>query len=460
MKTIESAAERPTRTRNWVIAFAASLGVITYIDRACISKLAPWISADLDLSKDQMSWVYSAFFWTYALFEIPGGWMGDRWGARRVLMRIVLWWSFFTAATGWVGSLWALIAIRALFGMGEAGAFPNLTRALMVWLPREERVRAQGITWLSTRWGGAITPLLVLWIVQYTTWRHAFEIFGLVGVVWAGVFFWWYRDDPRSHPAVNEAERKILPDPATLHLGHEPVPWKLFVTTPTVWLLWLQYSCLGYAWVFYITWLPTYINETFKEPWAQSELFKAAMAGIPLLFGGVGSLFSGWFARHLDARLGNLAQSRRWLAGTGHFVAAAFFLLSTFVDNPIGKMLLMGMASFGNDLAMPPSWGACMDVGRKYAGTLSGSMNMMTNLAQGLAPLITARLLRATGDNWNVVFYQSALIYLLGMTCWLLLDPVTPLEEQGKSSSPRRGGHENDIVDAAVEEQTGGPGAA
>src|SRR5437762_4549571 len=143
--------ERPTRVRFWVIVFAVTLAIITYIDRVCISQAAPSISSDLRLNSAQMGWVFSAFTFAYALFEIPAGYMGDRIGPRRVLMRIVVWWSFFTAATGWAWNWVSLLITRFFFGAGEAGAFPNLTKAFDGWLPPRERARAQGIMWMSAR---------------------------------------------------------------------------------------------------------------------------------------------------------------------------------------------------------------------------------------------------------------------------------------------------------------------
>jgi len=173
----------PSRVRYWVIVFAVALAVVTYIDRVSISFAAPAISQDLGLDSVQMGWVLFAFASAYALFEIPGGYLGDRSGPRSVLMRIELWWSFFTAATGWAWSYASLLVTRFLFGAGEAGCFPNLTKAFTVWLPERERVRAQSITWLSARWGGAFTPPLVLWVMTRVGWRHAFEVFGAMGVV-------------------------------------------------------------------------------------------------------------------------------------------------------------------------------------------------------------------------------------------------------------------------------------
>ena len=207
------AGPRPavTRTRYLVVVFAVILAIIQYIDRVAISQAAPLISRDLSLDKEQMALVFSAFTLAYALFEIPTGYMGDRLGARRVLIRVVLWWSFFTAATGWAWNLASLVAIRFLFGAGEAGCFPNIARAFNRWLPIDERVRAQGILWMFARWGGAVAPLLLVIVLQYVNWRRAFELFAVLGIVWCVFWFRWFRDHPADHPSVNAAELALMP---------------------------------------------------------------------------------------------------------------------------------------------------------------------------------------------------------------------------------------------------------
>ena len=285
----------PTRRRLGVIGFAVALAVVTYIDRVCISQAAPAMRADLGLSAAQMGWAFSAFFWAYALFEVPSGWLGDRIGARKVLMRVVIWWSFFTAATGWVFNFGSLLVTRAMFGAGEAGCFPNVTRAFTTWLPRSERLRAQGILWLSARWGGAFTPLLVALLLEHLSWRRTFELFGLLGVVWAVLFYRWYRDDPRLCPGINAAELALLPPTEEVTLGHDKVPWRALVQSRSVWLLCLQFFCLNFGAVFYITWLPTYLREARGMTLTQG----AVLAGLPLFFGGLGSLFCGFISAPL-----------------------------------------------------------------------------------------------------------------------------------------------------------------
>src|SRR5262245_16931444 len=260
-----ASALRPTRARYGVIAFAASVAALTYIDRVCISKAEPFITKEFGLTPVEMGWVFSAFGVGYALFEVPGGWLGDRIGARKVLTRIVLWWSFFTAATGWARNLGWLIVTRFLFGAGEAGCFPNVARALKTWLPENERVRAQSIVWLSARWGGAFTPFLIVFLLDVLPWREILYVFGALGVVWSVLFYRWYRDNPRDLKSANAAEVAFIEGAAGAPPPEAgPTPWTAMLASRTVWLLCLQYCCLAYAWIFYVTWLPKYLQEKLQ----------------------------------------------------------------------------------------------------------------------------------------------------------------------------------------------------
>jgi sugar phosphate permease len=414
---------KPTRARHWVILFAVTLAILAYIDRVCISMAAPRMREDLGLSPTQMGSVFSAFALAYALFEIPGGWLGDWMGPRRVLLRIVLWWSAFTALTGTVWSFLSLWITRFLFGAGEAGCFPNLTKAFTTWLPQHERVRAQGIMWTFARWGGAFTPVLVLAVFRYIDWRWAFVLFGGLGIIWAVFFYRWFRDNPRDHRSVNAAELALLQGAEELASGHGDVPWRKFLTSRTVMLLWAQYFFLSFPWYFFITWLPTYL----QEGRGLSEADSAVYAILPLLFGGFGDLSSGLVSSRVERALG-VRSGRRLLACVGFLGAAVFMALHTQIHDVLLAMLAMGMASFMNDLTMPPSWGACMDAGGKYAGTLSGSMNMMGNMAGFVAPWAGGWIVETTGGDWNVFLYVMAAVYLLGAVCWPFIDPVTPIE--------------------------------
>jgi MFS transporter, ACS family, glucarate transporter len=420
--------ERPTRVRYWVVVFAVTLAVITYIDRACLGFVAPTVMGDLGLTKEQMGIAFAAFTVCYALFEIPGGFLGDWMGPRKVLMRIVIWWSCFTAFTGMAWNFVSLAVTQALFGAGEAGCFPNITKAFTAWLPGEERVRAQGILWLSARWGGAFTPPLVFLVLKsLPSWRQAFFLFGGLGVVWAIFFYRWYRNNPRENPRVNAAELALLRANEGMASRHGPVPWGKFIRSPQVWLLCGQYACLSYGWYFYMFWLPTYLRES-----RHLDLGRTAMLSIlPLFLGGIGSFFSGFISAHVGRWMGSTLKARRLMAYLGCSGAGALLLASTVIRDPLLAMIAMGFASFSNDLVMPGSWGACMDVGGKAAGTLSGTMNMSGNLGGAFQPVATGFIVGLTHD-WNVAIYVSAGIYFLGIFCWMFLDPVTPLEAAGE----------------------------
>jgi len=449
--------DRPTRTRYWVIVFAVSLAIVQYIDRVAISQAMPAIAAELHFDARQQGLIYSAFTMAYALFEIPTGWLGDKLGAKKVLLRVVLWWSFFTAATGWMWNFASMWVTRFLFGAGEAGCFPNLTKALGVWLPVRDRTRAQSIMWMGARWGGAIAPLLLAVLMTVISWRTAFMLFSLLGVAWAIAFAWWFRDNPKDHPGVNAAERELLRENEKNIAGHGDVPWRELVRRRSIWLLWAQYFCLSYGWYFYVTWLPTYLAETSSvnlmdnvimrtigdglagiaalfgsslDQAVQVKLLNAARSGIPLFFGGIGALAGGIIASRLVARQITVPVVRRALGVVGFTGASALLMTSFYIKNPVLTILAMGLASFCNDLTMPGSWASCMDIGGKYAGTVSGSMNMMGNFGGMAGPIVTGFVLAATARDWQIVFAISSVIYFLGAVCWLFIDPVTPLEQE------------------------------
>jgi MFS family permease len=338
-------------------------------------------------------------------------------------MRIVIWWSFFTAATGWVWNATSLIVTRALFGAGEAGCFPNLTRVFTTWLPKGERERAQGTLWLAARWSGAFTPLMVAYMLDLMSWRRTFEVFGVIGVVWAVVFYWWFRDDPRTHPSVNAAELAMLPSAAETASGGNP-PWSRIFSSASIWLLCLQYACLSYGWYFYVTWLPKYLQDVRGT----SVKFGALLASLPLLLGGIGCMVSAQIIPRLAARTG-IILARRIVAVFGFVGASASVFAFVQVQDPVRAMLLLGLAGFFNDFVMPAAWAGCMDIGGRFSGTVSGTMNMVGNIGGALSPLAIGYILTWTSSNWSLTFYVSSAIYLLGGLCWLFIDAHTPLEQ-------------------------------
>jgi MFS transporter, ACS family, glucarate transporter len=439
----------PSHTRYYVIVFAVVLAVIQYIDRVAISLVEGDIRLDLGLSQKEMGFVFGAFTLAYALFEIPTGYLGDRIGARKVLIRVVLWWSFFTSATGMAWNWFSLMAVRFLFGMGEAGCFPNIARAFSRWLPTYERVRAQSILWMSARWGGAITPLLLavllrqlsehrvaLGLGSLATWRVAFMLFGLLGVFWCFAFYRWFRDRPADHPKVNAAELALMPQVKEGESDHPHVPWGVLFSRGSMVLLFIQYFTLSYSWYFFITWFPTYLKDSLHY---DLKAQGAVMAGVPLFLGGFGALFAGWITPTVTRLLGgNIARTRSVLGFVGQAMAGVCLVLATFMHTPIYAVAAIGIASFFNDLTMPGAWTACMDIGGKFTGTVSGAMNMMGNLGGFVSPIVIGFILDWTRDpvtrantplGFELAFYVTGVLYLVGAVCWLFIDSTTPLPQ-------------------------------
>lgn len=417
--------QKPTRARYVVVIFAVSLAVITYLDRFCISQTAPLISKDLGFDKAQMGWVFAAFNLAYGLFEVPTGWWGDRIGPRRILMRVVMWWSFFTMATGWAWNYISMLITRFLFGAGEAGAFPNVTKMFSIWLPVADRPRAQGILWMSARWGGAAAPPLVVFVLSYVpSWRWTFFVFGLLGIVWCVIFYWWFRDNPALHKSVNAAELALLPKPEDVTMSHGPTPWGLLLKSKQIWLICAQYVCQSYSFYFIVFWLPTYLLEARGMNLKQS----AWLAAMPTLLGGFGCFVSGMMLPSIGGRFG-VAITRKTTASFALIGAGLLMYSAMVIHSPVLAVLAMALAFFCNDLSMPVCWTVCMDIGGKMAGTVSGAMNMIGNLGGFLSQVVTGYVLKYTGNNWSVAFYLAAGAYILGGVIWMMIDPVTPLEK-------------------------------
>ena len=414
-----------TRVRYGVVGFGVALAVLAFVDRICISQAAPFISRDLGFDKAHMGTVFGAFLLAYSLFEIPSAWYGDKVGARSGLVRIVAAWSFFTALTGWAWSFASMVTIQFLFGTGEAGCFPVITKSFRAWLPLQERTRAQGILWTAARWGGAFTPLLVVWVMRQTSWRGAFVLFGSLGVIWTVLFARWYRDNPQEHPRVNEAEKALLRDSVSTGTVSHSVPWRKLLHSRSVLLLSLQYFFVSFSWYFYLTWLPTYLQEYHKL----SPDAAAGYAVFPLLFCGIGSLFCGFASQRVTRWTRSIGLTRKLMACTGFACAGLCLALATRMHGVNPTMALMATACFFNDQVVPHSWSSCMDIGgRNSASSVAGTMNLMGNLAGTSSSVLGGFILQQTHGNWNLFLLILAGVYFLGVFCWPFIDSETPLE--------------------------------
>jgi len=419
-----------SRARITLLWFGFVIAVITYLDRVCISAAAPYITDELHLTNAQMARVLSAFALAYAVFEVPSGWLADVIGPRKVLTRIVVWWSAFTMLTGAVTGYPSLVATRFLFGAGEAGALPSAMNAVSRWFPLSERGKANGAILFGTRVGGMIGVPLVLVLINRWGWRASFVIVGSTGLVWAAAWFQWFRNSPADHRSVSAAELAWIEQdgavvgqsPVSSHQsGHQSTPWRAILGSRNIYAVCAMYFTYGYGLYFYFTWLPTYLLRELKF----SVVSAGLLSGLPFVFAGAANLLGGWLTDVL-ARTRGLRTARCGLGFASFLTGALLTLISTMVPEPIAKAVLLALALGSVDLALSACWSVCLDIGRHNAGVVTGFMNTFSNLGGVLTPLVVAYAVDHW-HSWTYPFYVTAAVYAAGAVIWLAIDPDTPL---------------------------------
>lgn len=409
---------RPTRTRHVVLWLTVAVYMITYMDRVAISAAVPSIQKEFGFSTVTIGWILAAFQLSYALFQIPGGWLGDRFGPRRALSGVVIWWSVFTAATAFTWSAASMIVCRFLFGMGEAGAFPIATRSLSRWMLPSERGWAQGVTHAGSRLGGALTPVIAVALIAAFGWRGPFIIFALIGIVWAVVWFWYYRDSPAEHRSVNESERELIAGALGRRSGpgRGSVPWKQILTSRQMWILAAMYACYGYSIGIYLSWFPKYLVDAHGFTLAKMGLY----ASLPLLAGVLGDIAGGWTSDLIVKRTGNLKMGRRIVAIVGFLVAGSMIMLAVNQTDPETGVAFFCLAVFGLELTVGVSWAVALDIGDEYAGSVSAVMNTAGNLGATVSAAATGYLVTLYG--WSTAFGVLAALAAVAAFLFLWID--------------------------------------
>ena len=406
-----AAAARPTHTRHVVLALIVGAYMITYMDRVNIASAVPVIQKDMGFSMITIGWIFASFRWGYAFFQIPGGWLGDRIGGRRALALVVVWWSIFTSLTAFAWNAASMGIFRFFFGVGEAGAFPIATRSLSRWMLPTERGFAQGITHAASRLGAALTPALVVMMMIRFGWRMPFFVFGLIGLGWAAVWYWYYRDSPGQHLRINAAERRLIEDAIGIRtVSVQSVPWRGILRSPSLWTLSLMYFCYGYSIDIYLDWFPKYLNEHRGFNLTQMGMY----ASLPLLAGAAGDLLGGTVSDRCARRFGNLKVARRAVALAGFLVAAVFILPATFTHHSTASVLYSCVAVFGLEVTVGVSWAIPLDIGGDYAGSVASVMNTFGNLGSAVSPVLLAYLVGMYG--WNMPFLVCSALCIGGAT--------------------------------------------
>ena len=434
-----------SRVRFRILALVGSLSLLTYLDRICISRLQGEIQRDLGLSDIEMGAVFSAFFVGYALFEIPVGWLSDTLGARGVILRIVLWWSFFTALTGavldffpdsrlwlplpwgWVGLSWGfvtMVMVRFLFGCGEAGVYPTLSNVVRTWFPLTERAMAQGMIIMGSRFGAAMAPWVVGRLADAFGWRMAFVALGLVGVAWSLLFAKIFRERPADHPGIGRQElaRIGIASVAKAH-GGPSLPWREALRSPTVWALGaILILSNSFGWAFYASWQARYLLDVHGFKFRDSELW----TGLPYLCGAAGTVLGGVLSDQILARTKSIRWARSLVGMVGLGGAGGCFLAASVAHGRWEAVALLSLAAFSSDLFMAPFFAAMTDVGGRFTGTLVGSINMLGVLGASLFVLYIPWLLKQQVP-WQQVLQRIGCALLIASALWLIVDAGRPL---------------------------------
>jgi len=397
------------KKRHIVVGLLGLVSIITFLDRMAIAVTGTTIQAELGITPAEWGWVLGAYVIAYALFEVPSGAMGDRHGYRRELTRITVWWSVFTAATAACRNFWQLAASRFLFGIGAAGAYPNMSGVLYRWLPARERARGQGVIWAASRFGGALAPLLLVPIEARYGWRAVFVILGIIGLAWAIGWRLWFRDRPADQPGITPEEVAEIGD-GSGDAGHGGTPWGALLKLPQLWLIALAYAFYAFGSWFFFSWFPTWMVKGAGFTVLQMGLY----GSIPFFLGMAGNLAGGVLADRLAERIGmRRAYSR--IAATCLVVTAALLVAMSLVQSKVAVVLIAGASFAVMDLMLPSAWAMCMAIGGRYGGTATAVMNTAGNIGGFLCTIIFGYIVAATGDYDLPVQGVALMVFVAAM---------------------------------------------
>jgi ACS family glucarate transporter-like MFS transporter len=415
------------KKRHGVLGLLCVVSAITFLDRLAIPVAEPGIRADLHLGPAQWGWVLSAYVLANALFEIPSGALGDKVGQRVELTRITVWWSFFTAATGWCRNFGQMVGARFLFGIGAAGAYPNAAGVISRWFPKNEHARAQGYVWGASRLGGALAPLLLVPFAREFGWRAVFWLLGGVGMVWSVVWWGWFRSDPEEMDGISLGELLEIGS-GEIAEAREAIPWGRLLRLRQLWLITVAYFCYAWGSWFYYGWFTTWLVRGAGFSLAQMGVF----ASFPFLMGLVGNLVGGVVSERLVVRYGRRV-SYRWVTGVCLVGTAGLLLAMSLVRGHVAVVVLATLGFGVMDLMLPSAWAMCMSLGGRYGGTATGMMNTAGNLGGWVCTVAFGYLVRATGD-YNLPLRVIAGMVLVAAGLFTLVDCTRGLQDDLRMS--------------------------
>ena len=417
-KTLESLqATGATTVRYRVLGLSFLMAFMMYMERGAIGAAAPSIMKDFHIDKVTMGWSLSAFNWAYAAFQVPAGWLADRYGPRLVLALAMTWWSVFTAGMGLTFSALSLAATRFLFGAGEAAAFPAGSRAMVRWLPVSRRAFGQGFQHAGSRLGAALAPMIMVALLVPIGWRGVFAILGVVGVLWAVAWYWYYRDTPHEHAGVNPAELAMLPDAPSQK--KREVPWRSILSCKDLWYLSIVYLCYGWVLWLFLAWFPTYLREA-----RHFTALKSGLASVPLFAATLTNVIGGVASDKLSVKWNNLRHGRLAVSIGGFLIAALGLMLGVMATSPVLALGYLTVALGGLELTVAVSWAMCIDMGGEYSGSVSSVMNTLGNVGGALSPVMVGYFVTKFG--WTAPFFFASSICVISALLVSRVDPCRP----------------------------------
>jgi MFS family permease len=393
------------KTRHGVLLSLALLAIITYLDRLAIAIAGPRMQKELGFTPEQWGWIVGIFAISYGGLEIPAGALGDKYGQRAVITRIVIWWSAFTALSGSVSNFWVLLAVRFLFGVGEAGAFPNISGALSRWFPPSERARAQGAVWGASRLGGILAPLAIVPLMAAIGWRPVFWILGAAGILWAVIWRPWYHNSPAEHAEITPGELSEIGS-GSKHTGHAGIPWRQLFGSRQVWLIMLMYQFYGWGSYFYLSWLHTYLVKGRGLTEREMGIFST----LPFILGAAANLTGGWLSDKLVRKYG-LRNGRRISGALGLTGGALCVLATALIPGKLAGVVLISVGYGCMDLMLPSAWAICMDLGGRYAGAVSGAMNSAGHIGGFSSSVLFGHIVTRYGSYNAPLFLISTMLF-------------------------------------------------
>jgi MFS transporter, ACS family, glucarate transporter len=396
--------------------------VITYLDRNSISTLGTSITDELGLTDIQWGLILSAFSLAYGAFEIPTGILVDKYGPRVTLLRIVVWWSFFTILTGFASGFYFLLIVRFLFGAGEAGAFPTASVAIARWFPTIERGRVQSIMWMGSRLGGALAPITSIWLASTYGWRGVFYIFGSLGLVWAIFWWFWFRDEPREMKNIDPEEVvEIEANRSIKQPTHTLLPWATVLKNGNLWALMGMYHCLLYGAYFYMSWLPKYLEKGRHIP--KGDL--GWMQSLPFVMGMAGCLMGGFISDYVSKKHG-LKAGRRYVGMFGLVMAGICMIIGSLIQDNQWCIIFLALGLAFKDFTLPVAWAVATDIGGKYAGSVAGTMGLAGQLGSVVMASAFGFILTSTG-SYELPVRIIGFVVILGGLLWFKIDASEPL---------------------------------